>query len=341
MWDFYGGRPWILKHVPRHGLVVEAGCGMGRYVFLLSRLGVEIEGIDFHPPTVEIAQAWGSAHGFDCVFKRGDVLRLPYDDSSLSGYLSFGVIEHFQQGPTEALAEAYRVLRPGGIAIITTPAPSPGQILIRGLGAARRGARRVLHTEGPARPFFQYWYSAGQLRRMITSAGLSVVLSGTGDLRYVLYELEARFGIVGFGFRLTDRLERTPLASFGAQALTISVKLGERMHCFLCEELRVTASDLRSFYLPICSNCSLKSVAQFYKVPRAPQFSGRCTYDPPIPVGPAPKLICNFCTEPFEADTIFDNNHGFDVPICSACLRDPEVNLLAANIHLKQIWRRR
>ena len=78
---------------------------------------------------------------------------------------------------------------------------------------------------------------------MITSAGLSVVLSGTGDLRYVLYELEARFGIVGFGFRLTDRLERTPLASgggppfclglgpwgslprpFGAQALTISVK---------------------------------------------------------------------------------------------------------------------
>ena len=46
---------------------------------------------------------------------------LPYEDSSISGYLSFGVIEHFIEGPHEALAEAFRVLRPGGIAIITTP----------------------------------------------------------------------------------------------------------------------------------------------------------------------------------------------------------------------------
>jgi hypothetical protein len=29
------------------------------------------------------------------------------------------------------------------------------------------------------------------------------------------------------------------------------------------------------------------------------------------------------------------------VPICRACLRDPEVNLLASNIHLKQVWRSR
>ena len=43
-WDFYGLRPWILKYVPRYGKVIEAGCGSGRWVFYLSRLGINIEG---------------------------------------------------------------------------------------------------------------------------------------------------------------------------------------------------------------------------------------------------------------------------------------------------------
>jgi hypothetical protein len=34
MWDFYGGRQWITKYVPRFGKVIEGGCGVGRYVFI-------------------------------------------------------------------------------------------------------------------------------------------------------------------------------------------------------------------------------------------------------------------------------------------------------------------
>ncbi len=52
MWDYYGLRPWILKYVPRFGKVIEAGCGLGRYVFLLHRLGIDIEGIDFSDETI-------------------------------------------------------------------------------------------------------------------------------------------------------------------------------------------------------------------------------------------------------------------------------------------------
>jgi len=45
----------------------------------------------------------------------------PFKDNSVDIVLSFGVVEHFKEGPERPLSEIYRILKPGGIAIITTP----------------------------------------------------------------------------------------------------------------------------------------------------------------------------------------------------------------------------
>ncbi|MFW5798540.1 MAG: class I SAM-dependent methyltransferase [Planctomycetota bacterium] len=57
--------------------------------------------------------------------RHGDVRALPFDDGSFDGYWSLGVIEHFQQGYLDILAEARRVLRPGGILFLAAPSMSP------------------------------------------------------------------------------------------------------------------------------------------------------------------------------------------------------------------------
>jgi len=193
MWDFYGGRPWILRHVPRHGKVLEAGCGLGRYVFLLSKLGIDIDGLDYHRPTVKAVSSWAKVHGFDCQFVRGDVRELPYVDESLAGYLSFGVIEDFEKGPTEVLAEAYRVLRPGGIAIISVPSLSFSQKYHQLRRCMKQIIVRILKQ--PIRPkgwVGQYWYTLDQLSSFIKDAGLKVVLRGPCDLKYAFFELGAQ-----------------------------------------------------------------------------------------------------------------------------------------------------
>ena len=52
---------------------------------------------------------------------QGDILDLKYPDAHFDAYISQGVIEHFEEGPQQALNEAWRVLKPDGLAFITVP----------------------------------------------------------------------------------------------------------------------------------------------------------------------------------------------------------------------------
>lgn len=51
---------------------------------------------------------------------RGDLLHLPFQDNSFDGVLLTEVLEHCED-PREGVREAYRVLKPGGLALVTSP----------------------------------------------------------------------------------------------------------------------------------------------------------------------------------------------------------------------------
>jgi len=111
---------YILKYLPKSGKIVEAGCGLGRYVKNLSERGYNIEGIEYSEETVRMVKEKDAA----LKVIQADVLKMPYQTNSIDGIISLGVVEHFVLGPHEALREMYRVLKPEGIAIITVPSLS-------------------------------------------------------------------------------------------------------------------------------------------------------------------------------------------------------------------------
>jgi SAM-dependent methyltransferase len=98
--------------------VLEAGCGSGRAVKYFSDLGYKnVHGIELNKETVQTVNKIYPQ--LDVI--QGNILSMPYDDNSFDLVVSYGVVEHFPKGLEAPLHSLWKVLKPGGIAIITIP----------------------------------------------------------------------------------------------------------------------------------------------------------------------------------------------------------------------------
>lgn len=109
--------PFILKYLSKSDRIIEAGCGLGRFVKYLSDKGYDIEGIEYNEETVHSVIEISP----ELKIIQGDVINMPYETGSIDKIISLGVVEHFIYGCDEPLREMYRVLKPGGMAIVTIP----------------------------------------------------------------------------------------------------------------------------------------------------------------------------------------------------------------------------
>jgi len=90
-------------------LVVDIGCGAGRAVAELTDHGVRAVGIDLSEQMVAAARHRRP----DCDVRLGSAYELPFQDGEVSGYRAEKVF-HDVADPTRAMAEARRILAPGG-----------------------------------------------------------------------------------------------------------------------------------------------------------------------------------------------------------------------------------
>ena len=91
--------------------VLELACGSGQLSFRLSRLVRDWEATDFSPKM--IAQAKLKPRGAGLHFSVQDATSLPYADETFDAVLIANAL-HIMPRPEKALAEIYRVLKPGG-----------------------------------------------------------------------------------------------------------------------------------------------------------------------------------------------------------------------------------
>lgn len=158
-YHFHVRRARILELLPkRPGQVADLGCGPGVMVEAVRERGGNFTGIDYSPEMVR--EASERFHGVPEVsFLQGDIEALSLADGAYDTVICMAVLEYLEI-PDKALREIHRILKPGGVALITVPkrrhvdrtmvsltAPFRGIARMMGLGSADRLPRLCLQPD--------------------------------------------------------------------------------------------------------------------------------------------------------------------------------------------------
>lgn len=192
-------RTFLRKYVPP-GVGLDCSCGTGLTLKSLPRW-VQM-GADLHGSALKHSRARGLPRLF-----QGDLRKLPLADNSLDVVTSLDTLEHIEEDE-QALAEIFRVLKPGGYGLFTVPA-HPWMF-----GAHDRALHHVRR------------YTRGELRQKVGAAGFHI-----RKYRYIntaLFPLVAAVRLVSRGGdEAKSDTEKVPAApiNFGLYAAFASEKL--------------------------------------------------------------------------------------------------------------------
>jgi ubiquinone/menaquinone biosynthesis C-methylase UbiE len=116
--DFQALARRVTEQIPPEASVLEVAPGPGYFAVELARLGnYEITGLDISKTFVKIASENAANAGVRIDFRQGNASNMPFAAESFDFLLCRAAFKNFSE-PARALEEMYRVLKPGGKALI-------------------------------------------------------------------------------------------------------------------------------------------------------------------------------------------------------------------------------
>lgn len=153
LWNEHYARYLFASRLARFRRVLDAGCGSGYGTELLAATARAVIAVDVAPEALELTRERTAALP-NVEVRQGSATELPLEAGTVDLVVAFEVIEHLENWPA-LIAEAKRVLAPGGQFIVSTP------------NADYYGAQRG--ASGP-NPFHAHEFSFAEFREALTAA---------------------------------------------------------------------------------------------------------------------------------------------------------------------------
>lgn len=160
------------------GQLLDIGTGAGVFLAVMRRRGWQVAGLEPHR---ESARGLREVHGFDV--REGTLEEAPEDWGPFDVVTMLDVIEHLPD-PAAALAQAGRLLRPGGVLVLTTPNVTALEHRLFGR-----------HWFALQPPDHLWLFSPESLKLLVTAAGFSGVTLANSPVSYAWTSLRRKFGI--------------------------------------------------------------------------------------------------------------------------------------------------
>lgn len=150
------------RHLPRPGLILEAGCGTAQLVVALNALRYNCLGLDYAVRTLgKVQQMVGPLRLIS-----GDLRALGFSNDAFDAIISIGVVEHRREGPEPFLKEKYRILKPGGLLLISVPYFNPLR--------RWRASRGAYQADVNGLDFYQYAFTRREFTHFLENSGFEV-----------------------------------------------------------------------------------------------------------------------------------------------------------------------
>ncbi|MCB9477393.1 MAG: class I SAM-dependent methyltransferase [Deltaproteobacteria bacterium] len=180
-------------HFPQGGEVLDIGCGGGREAFGLAARGYHVTAVDAVKEFVEQTQLGAQERGLPITAMVMDATRLEFADGAFDAAVMVGqLVGHIRgrDNRVAALAEARRVVKPGGVALFSTNAievrrvyrfyflwtsfwrrlRNPHRLEAGDAFVFRQGGRRRVLRRHPGAAVF-HWYRVPEFQADLAAAG--------------------------------------------------------------------------------------------------------------------------------------------------------------------------
>jgi len=160
----------LVDKIPADGKVLEIAPGPGYFSIELARLGnFQITGLDISKSFVEIARKNAAMAGLNIDFREGNASAMPFEDDTFDFTFCQAAFKNFSE-PVQAIAEMYRVLRPGGLGVISDlrrdASPAEIEREVKGMRLGRINEMMVRWTFDQM--LLKSAYSPEEMRQMIS-----------------------------------------------------------------------------------------------------------------------------------------------------------------------------